>query len=560
MEFTNIPPMDPGQQPEEDAVYYVDEAVVVTPDAAEQTPPAQPQPPAGAVRQKKPWNKRIILAAVAAVAVLALIVVVIVSAVGNSPVKLVGDSIGNALSSAGDNELLATMEKALEGGSFAMELPVNDLTQWLFYGYGSPTVGEDGAAGTLSVKAYTDLPNGNLALTAQAPFAGEALNASFYVDADQGTVALSLPELLDDTYGVNVKKLRQTLPESFLAPNSGSFALDEETFDQLLQQLEQFDGDVQKQNEALVKQVRKTADKLLSELLKNVEEYAEIEKTNDEVTFVSSTAKVTRVQIAIDGAAMSKILKTTCKWAYESKDVEQTVTDICEQYAAQLAAALEEPTADAKELAEEFYDDLYDMIDMCDEIEDAWEDTELALEFYITKSGKRLVKLDVQLEGDGEDTQLTLTAGPTLAEPELIRVQYDDEWESYDVTYSVEENTAKQYSAKLRAKEDGKTVSSASVSWDKKAGDLRVKYEDEYESVLVKGSLLLDRKSAVLYIRSITSDDDIVKPDLTLTVLTSDKMPQTPEYTEFLLLSEEELASLAEQLQQRLYALMGLTY
>lgn len=559
MDFTDIPQMDPGQQPAEDEVYYVDEEVVVTPDAAEQTPDAAPQPPERPAQEKKPWNRRIIIAAVAAVAVLALIVVAVVSAVGNSPVKLVGDSIGNALSSVGDNELLATMEKALNGGSFAVELPVSDLMEPLFYGYSSPSVGEDGAAGTLGVKAYTDVSGGKLALTAQAPFAGETVHASFYVN--QESVAFSLPELMDDTYGVNVKKLADTLPQSFLVPDSGSdYAMDEETFDQLLQQLKQFDGDMVKENEALAKQIKKTADKLMSELMKNVEEYAAIEKTDDEVSFVDDTAKVTRVQIVIDGTALSKILKDTCKWAYESKDVEQTVTDVCERYAAQLDTVIGGTGADAKELAEQFYDYLYDAIDACDEIEDEWADTELTLDFYITKSGKRLVKLDVQLDDDGSDTQLTFTAGPTLADPELIRVQYEDEWESYDVTFSVEENTSKQYSAKLRVKEDGKTTASASVSWDKKEGDLRVKYEDEYESLLIKGSLLLDRKSATLYVRSITYDEDIVKPDLTITILTSDKMPETPAYTEFLLLGEEELEELGKQLQENLQSLMGLAY
>ena len=543
MEYMNIPPKEPEHQPE-DAVYYVEETVVMTPDAGTQMPPAAPQPPA---QKKKPWNKRILIAVAAAVIVVALLVIALASAVGNSPMKLVADSIGNTLDSVGENELLTVAQKAGKGGSVSVECGMFDLADVLVYGvYGDET---DGRA---AVKAYTDLPNGKLALRAQAAFGGEDVHAGFYVNKE--SLAISMPELLDETYGVNIKSLADTLPRSVFAPDSGSnFAMEEETFEQLLQQ--QLDGDAFQQNEALAKQTGKTLEKLLSEFLKNVEQYAKVEKLSGEVLFVDSSAKTTIVSVRVNGEALEKICRNTLQWAYSSKDVRKTAEAVCEQYGAQIAS-MTGSGADATELCEQFYDELYDWIDACDELEYAWEDTALKLDFHITKSGKRLVKLNAQLQQGADKTKLLVTMGPTLGDPELIRVQYESAWETFDAAFTVEENTSKQYSAKFRVKQDEETSVKASVSWDKKAGDLRVKYEDAYDMLLVKGSLLADRKSVELHIRSVTFDEDILRPDLTFTILASDEMPEMPAYTEVLLLSEEELVTLGLQIQSDLMELL----
>lgn len=548
MEFTNIPPKDPENQPE-DAVYYVEETVVMTPDAGIQTPPAAPQPPAPPAQEKKPWNKRILIAAAAAVIVVALLVLALVSAVGNSPMKLVADSIGNALSSMGENEMLTVAQKAIKGGSVSVECAMFDLADVLVYGmYG------DEADGRVAVKAYTDLPNGKLALRAQAPFAGEDVHAGFYVNKE--SLAISVPELLDETYGINIKSLADTLPRSVFAPDSGSdFAMEEEAFELLLQQLEQLDGDAFQQNEALAKQTGKTLEKLLSEFLKNVEQYAVVEKSSGEALFVDSSAKTTIVSVRVNGEALEKICRETLQWAYSSKDVRKTVESICEQYAAQVAS-MTGSEADATELCEQFYDELYDWIDACDELADAWEDTALKLDFHVAKSGKRLVKLNALLQQDAYETKLLVTMGPTLGDPELIRVQYESAWETFDAAFTVEENTSKQYSAKFRVKQNEETSVKASVSWDKKAGDLRVKYEDAHDMLLVKGSLLTDRKSVELHVRSVTFDEDIVRPNLTVTILANDKMPEMPAYTEVLLLSEEAFVTLGLQLQSNLMEIL----
>ena len=554
MEFTVFSPEQSGQQPEE-AVYY-DEEFVTAEDTGGQTAAPAPQVPEERPCGKKPWNKRLILAAAAAVLVLALHVVGIAAVAGNSPVKLVMDSIGNTLESVGDDELLILAQKALHGGSFAFEMPVNDLEESLIYGYGNPFVVTQDAAGTLGAKLYTDVDRQQLALTAQGPFAGQQLDASLYVNLD--ACALSMPALLEETYGVNLKTLADTLPQSVFAPESGSgFAMDEETFEQLLQQLGQIDGEAKKQNEALAKQTEKTVKKLVKKLAGILEEYA-VEKGSDTLAFVSSEVKVTCVQLVMDGAAVSQTGKSMFRWIDEDKDVKKLVTMVCEQNAAQFGALTGDTAVEPEELVTRFYDWVGDMIDASDDLADDWEDTVLSLDFYITKSGKRLVKLDARLDEDADQMRLTLTAGPSLGEPELICVQYQDAWQDYELSYGVEESTSKQYSARLREKQNSVTTASASVSWDKKEGDLRIKFENEDGTVLVKGSLLADKKSAALYIRSVTLDEDILKPELTVTILADDKVPEMPAYTEILLLSEQELNALGTQVQQNLLALLGL--
>lgn len=61
-----------------------------------------------------------------------------------------------------------------------------------------------------------------------------------------------------------------------------------------------------------------------------------------------------------------------------------------------------------------------------------------------------------------------------------------------------------------------------------------------------------------LCIRSVTLDEGILKPKLTVTILADDKVPEMPAYTGILLLSEQELNALGTQVQQNLLALLGL--
>lgn len=549
-DFTNTPPESGGQQtPEQAPVYYEDE-VVIMPDEGPASEAAQPSASATpAAQQKKPWNRRIVFAALAAVLTVALLVVAIIAAAGSSPLKLVADATENTLSTLGQGKLLTTAREVLSGGSISVEAPMNDLGQALFYGYGDLFATDGTGDGTLSVKTYADLPEQKMAVLVQLPFMNETLEAGVY--GNQESVAVEAPALLPSVCGVNLKTLAEVLPQSVFAPDSGSsVALDEATFEQLMQSVAQLDGEQDKQNQAFVKQLEKLDRKVTAELFKRVEAYTEIEKDSGEVQFMNTSAKVNVVSIRADGPALAKIYREMLQWMTESKDVERVVNSFSALYGEEITA---------QKLPERFYDGLYDQLDACVDLEDEWEDVELALDFHITKSGKRLVKLEAEIaDVYGDETTLVVTAGPTLADPELIQVHYSDAWQDMELLYGVERSDAKQYSARLRVKQNSRTVADASLSWDKKDGDVRLKYEDEQEAVLLKGSMLWEKKTLTANVRSITYDEDIIKPNLTISVCTDDKTPEEPEYTEVLRMSEADIETLGTQIEQNLQKLMGL--
>lgn len=561
MDMTNLPPEQSGQQPEE--TIFFEEEVVLEEQTVQPEQPTQPQqpvqpryaPPAYTPPQpkaKKPWNKRIGLAIACAVVVVALLVIIISSG-SSSPTLRVMKAMSNTVESIGDGEIVAFSQKVLNGGSISVEMPRDGVIDAINWGDVESLLDNEDDEYTIGTTIYTDLSKQELALLMQADFEEGELNAECYLNRDE--FAFSMPGLMEDSYGVNFKKFRDLLSDSVFSPDSDSeLAMDEDDYDKVMEILDLLNPDkLEKENKELAAQAEKTLQKFAKELAKQLDGY--MEKQNDEkLTLVSSDIKTSCLRLKLDGEDLGEILCAMLEWMNESKDVEKLVKMSCETDTMLLLVMSNDYMDDAEDLADAFYDGLEELLDEYEDIADDLEDMEfeLCVDFYISKSGNRLVKMDAEIEVDGEEMELSVTAGPSLGELELLSVKFDSDWQSLELKYSVEENTSKQYSAKLRVKESGSTIGEASISWDKKAGDFRLKVEDDYDSFLIKGELLASKKSATFHIRSVTLDDDIYKPNLTIELQTSDKMPGVPKYQELLRLDEDDFEALGEEIIENL--------
>lgn len=504
--------------------------------AAQQTPPAPPETgkKAGA-REKKPWNKKIWIAGCAALLVVALVLTAVLLAAGNSPLDRVTKAFERTLSDMEGSETAGLLQGTLTGGSIEAYLPGSFVNELL----GS----YEQASGNAGFKLYGDLGKNSAVLQVYAPAGEEEITASVYANSD--AVALELPQVLDEVYGVDLKNFKETLKTSVFAPDSGSsLALDEETYALLEGQI---DGAQAKKTKEVNDHAALALKKLYKQLQKSAKKYAEIIETNETIAFMESSVKTTRVRVRIDGEAMANILRDTLTWVKEDASFKKTVTEVCELYAQALIDAYGLNAADAQDLVDQFYDAVYEGIDACGGIEQQMDGETLKLDFYMTKSANRLVQMEIEVSGA---FKCVLTYGPDPSAPALIRVRYDDGWDTYDVSYSVETNDKREYAAKFSFASDGVTQGSANINWDKREDDLRIKLNDDVseESILIKGSLRADKNEAELHIRSITFEDEIIKPELTVIVKTKDKMPAMPEYTDVLALSEQELQSLFSSL------------
>ena len=106
------------------------------------------------------------------------------------------------------------------------------------------------------------------------------------------------------------------------------------------------------------------------------------------------------------------------------------------------------------------------------------DDLDLTCVFCISKSNGQVVRAEVTSKDDYGKTVYTLEGGPDWKDPSYIALSMKDSYGKQVVTYTVEENTKSQYTAKLKFKEDSNTTATLSLSWDKSAGDLRLSSTD----------------------------------------------------------------------------------
>lgn len=507
---------------------------------------ASPAPDGKAnVREKKPWNKKIWIAGCAALLVVVLVAAVIALAAGNSPLGRVEKALERTLSDMENSETAALFKGAVNGGSVETFVSGSFVNEMLL---GASEQTQTSPAG---MKLYSDLDRNMAALSVYAPVGEETFSAALHVSSD--AVALEMPQVLDSVYGVNLKTFKDALETSVFAPDSGSnFALDEQVYEALQSQM---DGEQAKQAKSVNDHAAREVKRLWSELLKSVKKHAEIVQTNETIAFMDKTVKTTRVRVRIDSEAMANIMRDTLTWVKEDKAFKKAVTEVCDFYAQALITGYGLNATDGQDLLDQFYDAVYEGIDACDTIEQAGGE-KLKLDFYMTKSGGRLVQTELEVPGE---FKCVLTFGPDPSAPALIRVRYDDGWDTYDVSYSVETNDKREYAAKFSVTQDSLNVASASIDWNKKEDDLRIKLNDPVseESILIKGSLHADKKEAELHIRSITLEDEIIKPDLTVIIKTDDKMPEMPEYTDLLTLDEAAFAGIFENADLGLFGMGG---
>jgi len=494
-------------------------------------------------------KKRILIigGSVGAAALVALVVVTI--ALANRPSALIVRGFVNTISDAKRIELFDVADDVANGGSIAVSANLDKLAK-------------DDL--TVQAKLYADVQNmkGAYEMTV-AEDKDDVLQARVLYNQDR--FAFTCPELVDGAYGVNIKNLAKNLPGSIFDPDEETdYSLTEEQFEYFINLKDTVRNDKNLEHDVsnMIAKYRKLA---IEKLVK----YSEVGRASKTITVGGEKVPCTLVTLTIDQDDLVLIVQDLVEYANNDKDLEKLLYRV---------AANGSYYDDTDEFIDEFYDALDDIEENVENLEK--EDIEMQLSFYITKSGRRIAQIDAELEYDNDEAEVSVVLGKNVAKSKEISLSAKDKKseESYSITYSVKEDSAKYYEAEIEIVEtssystyvdydgtDGDRGSGKNknvdtdkttieIEWDRKKGDFQLDYEDEWgDKSTVKGNLLQKGDKYIFVLTNIRSDGEAVPGvkslELTVTIDRHDPAPNVPGgFTEITKMDKREFKHLVDDI------------
>ena len=437
----------------------------------------------------KDMNKKILIIAGCAVGALAIAGGITAAIVMNTPESLLVRAAANTAKDIKNLEWYALMNDVVNGGS--VEVSAN-----------LAPVMEDGDDLYVDAKFYENASKGNGALVLSALDEDKETIVSFNAAYDKNALTLSCPEADDEVYGFDLKNIEDNIEDSPFDPesydpydysnydsNSYKYAI----FGQYLENLgSNIEADTKLQDMA-----EKLEEKYRNLFIKELIEESDVTKSSETITCGSDKISCTVVTVEFDEEQFGNIMLGIVEYAQDDKELEEYIDLIS-------------ANADSENL--EISDEFYDMLDeLEDGIEEDMDNSEVDLcaKFYISKSGTKLVKAEIEAEAVtsdeyyGEETSnvsISLELGKKLdgvgeksltVETETSRKDYN-RTELVEFVYDIEQNDSNAYAATLTFSTEESTTwddgydpyeyqneFTFEFNWDKKSGDLTIEYEGE---------------------------------------------------------------------------------
>ena len=477
-------------------------------------------------------NKKILIigGSIGGAALLALIIISI--AVSTSPKALILRAVANTLSDAQRIEAVSVANDVANGGSIAVSANLDKFVK------------EDITA---QAKLYTDANKfkaaGELTLTEDKD---KVLEAKVIYNQDK--IAFSAPPIVDGTYGVNLKKLAKNLPGSIFDPDEETeFSLDDAEFDYFLNM-----KDTVKNDKNLQRDIVNMSNKYRQLFIEKLTKYSDVKKSSKTITVGGDKIPCTVVTVSVDEDALAQILEDMIEYANNDKDLEKLLLRV---------AANGSTSDDPDEYVDKFFDALDNIEDSIDKIEDS--DIDISIDFYVTKSGRRLAQVDFEFEFAKQEYEASLVLGKNLAMAKEVSFEFEDKSRkrTYSFEYTVKEDSGKLYNAEIeitetrvRSTKTTEKTNKIKIEWDKRAGDFELKAnlsgDDQYS---IKGNLKRKGDRYIFVLAKIMDDGEAVPNvkdlELTITIDRHDPAPNVPgRFTEITKMDERDFKDLVKDI------------
>ena len=415
-------------------------------------------------------KKKGIIAGAAAVCVFLLIVILCVNSAGN-PRSMVESALANTVRDASGITLVDYTRRLLNGGSVTVN------------GSLAPVSGRDANA---ELKVYTDFSHMRFAASGKIK-EGRDTQATFKTAFNGTDFSLESPQIGKKAYGISVRRLQNNLPRSIFDPENTEeekIKVDKNLYEYLLRLNKTVSGDKELSRD-YSKLLRNYERLLVSSLLDN----ARITKGSDRIATGGQQVNCSVITLDFDRKSLEDAVSELVSYAKHDKNLESYLLKVYSNY--------DYGIKDADDKVDDFYDRL-----------DAFKrsikdyDGDMTVWIYITKSGKRVARIDVDTDGRNSRGirvayDISLELGKNVKTAEEISFGFkSSEGDSIDISYSVRQNDKTAYKASFGFAYDltrsgGKKASdSLSFKWDKKAGGYTLTGDSNGDIISIEGKLL----------------------------------------------------------------------
>ena len=435
-------------------------------------------------------KKKGFIAGAISACILLLLIILCVNA-SNNPRSLVEGALANTARDVSQIEFVSYTNKLLNGGSVTVN------------GNLAPLSDKDADA---ELKVYTDFSRMRFAASGKIK-EGRDTVASFKSAFNGNDFSFESPQVGKKPYGVSVRNIQKNLPRSIFDPENPEekVELDKNLYEYLLKLNKTVTGDKDLSKE--YSKLLRTYERLLvSSLMDN----ARISTSQDRITAGGKQINCTVVTLDFDRKGLSEAVSQFVTAAKHDRNLE-----------AFLLKAFSNTDYGIKD-ADDMVDDFYDRLDSFKRSVKEY-DGDMTVWFYITKSGKRIAKIDVDTDGrNSRGTrvayEISLELGKNVKTSEEIAFTFkSSEGDSIDLSYSVRQNDKSAYKASLGfnfdlTKSGGKkSAYGVSFKWDKKAGGYTLSGEANSDIINIEGKFLRKGGTYVLSFQNLETSGKFTK-------------------------------------------------
>lgn len=477
-------------------------------------------------------KKSVIAGAIAAGLFLYIIILCVMAS--NNPRNIVRGALANTANDISGIYLVDYANKLANGGSVTVT------------GNLEPVSGKNADA---ELKIYTDLTRMRFAALGKIK-EGKTIQAEFNGAFNGNEMSLDFPQVSKKPYGVSFRNLSANLPKSVFNPETGDedLKLDKNVYEYLTKFYKTISADKNLAKES--KDLSRSYElRLVNALLDN----ARVTTASEKITAGGQQLNCTVVTLDFDRKSLVNAVSDLVTFAKHDKKLESYLLKVYSNY--------DYGIKDADDMVDDFYDGL-----------DAFKrsvknyDGDMTVWIYITKSGKRIAKVDIDTDGkNARGTriayEISLELGKNVKTSEEISLTVDDSTgNSTDIRYSVRQNDKQAYKASAavtQTRKNGRKVIDNGISfkWDKRAGGYTISCHENNKILNLEGKLTMKGDAYIFTFDNIeryknnrkleeASDKVFTDCGIKLTFDKTDRAPNTSRYVELTKMNAEDLKTL----------------
>lgn len=399
-----------------------------------------------------------------------------------------------------------------------------------------------------SGKLALDTAQGLLGLIASVTSQGETAElASGYVNAQ--ALAVDGPLVGGAAYGFDLNTLAENLPGSIFAPDSGSsFALDEETYNEILAMLSGELPEPAVMNSAAmdteaVQQAAAVLKEAYSGILEDILAEMTIETTEATVAVNGVSVPVNQVRCGVDGDGIINMMLISLDVLANNTDAQAAYAIIFDQYSA---------ISDQSLTGEEFVQAM--LSELPQELEQSREELQGfsgVVTFCLSSATEAPVKFSLELQDDYEQVAINLLLSEGL---DFFRLECTEDGVLVaSLQLDILANSDNDFACKLSVTDEYQEYSSLSFNLNKAAKTFALGALADGASASLSGTYEITDTLFSLTVDKV--DGQEFGGTLTLNLRSDDASLAMPDFTELTRMSEEEFTALVQVVMENVQSL-----